>query len=162
MVFLTHAAPPVERELIALMTLAVKRRDEPPTVLRPAARLLPTSQESMLRERIHLFTSDQEVIEESHVDERESVLQPPSYEFIRAGGFGDARGVIVCADDCCGVGLERSLDDLARVYAGPVNRPTKQLLDRQDVMARIEQDEYEHLVLKACHCDGQVITCCAR
>ena len=58
--------------------------------------------------------------------------------------------------------MQGTLDDLARMHARPVDGSTRQLLDCQDVMARVQQNNDEHFVLEPRHRDAQIVARGAR
>ena len=102
-------------------------------------RLLPDLlQQPPLGQRHTGTVANDDVVEHAHVDEREGFAQAPGDVLVGLAGLGNAGGVVVGEDRRCGVVVQGTTHDLARVHARPVDAAAKQLLVRQDAVAVVE------------------------
>jgi len=82
--------------------------------------------------------ADDEMIEDTHVEECERLLQPPRDELIRLARLEDSRGVVVGEDHGGGIVAQGLPQHLARVDAGAIDGAAEELLERNETVAVVE------------------------
>lgn len=78
------------------------------------------SQESTFSEREFASLTDDQMIQDANVQERERVTQALRDELVRLAGLRHPGGVIVKQDHCGRVGLEDDACDFARMHRGTI------------------------------------------
>src|SRR5882724_3446560 len=102
--------------------------------------------------------ADDEVVEDSNVDERERLLEAPGDELVGLAGLGDSRrSVIVKEDHGGGVGLDDDARDLTRIHRGVVDRAAEENLGANQATAAVEQQEAEDLVRQRADLMAQIL-----
>jgi hypothetical protein len=86
------------------------------------------------------------VIEQPDIDERQRVAQAVRDDLIGLAWLGNSRRMIVGEYDGRGAMAQRLSDDLARVYAGAIDRAAKELLKSGQTVAVVEIKAAEHFV----------------
>ena len=97
------------------------------------------SNEPPLRQRYARPISDDEMVQQPDVDQRERLLHALRDELVGLAGFCNATGVIVVHDDRCGSGLEDDANHFARVHGCAVDRSSEEDLGAYEPMAIVEQ-----------------------
>ena len=80
------------------------------------------SDKSTFRERHAHAVADDDVVEQTDVDQRERLLDPHRDEFVGLAGLGDAGGMIVRHDERRRIALQSAFDDFSGVHTGTVDR----------------------------------------
>ncbi len=107
------------------------------------------SQKPPLGEADDALTPDHQMVEDADVDKLKGLFEPLRERFVRAAGFGVARGVVVHQDYRRGIMGQGALHDFARVDGGAVDGAAKQLLEGERAMAIVEEECAEDFVLKS-------------
>lgn len=93
-----------------------------------------------------LLAADDQVVEDSDVQEAQGLLQARCDFAVGFAGLRVAARVIVKQDDCGGAELESALSNDSRVDIAPVDGPGEQMLSGQDLVLGVEEENTEHLV----------------
>lgn len=101
--------------------------------------------------------TDHEMIKQSNVHQFEGRLQSAGDSLVSLTRLRDAGRVVMRQDHGGCIDRQRLLDHFSRVDAGPVNRATEQLLERDDPVPVVEIDAAEQLVFEASERDLQVV-----
>ena len=111
-------------------------------------RLVPGSEHTELRERDDVTCRDDEMVEQAYVDERQRLAQRAGKCGIGAARLGGAAGVVVRDDDGACVGVERQLDEFARVDGRLVDGAAKEFVGGEQAVAVVEQQGVKDFVLQ--------------
>jgi len=115
-------------------------------------------EEPPLREAGGIVAGDNDVIEDSNIDEGEGLLDALGDHFVCLGRFGDSARVVVGQDDGGGVMFESFLEDFAGVYGGAVDGAAEEVLASDQAMARVEVDQRKHLMRALRESGHQVVS----
>jgi hypothetical protein len=107
------------------------------------------SDKSIFGERVAPVRADDDVVENSHIDEGQRTLDRVRDRAIRHRRFWRAGWVIVREDDRGGVHLYRALQDLARIDGGLRQGSTGCFEEFDEAVLRIEEHHAENLVFQA-------------
>jgi hypothetical protein len=114
----------------------------PPIKVREASTQMASlliSKKSTFREGDGDPIADNDVIEESDVQEGKCLFEPLRNQFIRPARLSNARRVVVSNDHRSGIPLEGELDDFARMDARSIDRASEKLLEANQVVPFVEK-----------------------
>ena len=109
---------------------------------RGASRLQPPA----FGERNHLPVTDDEVVDEAHVNEREGLGEALGDDPVGGAGLGDPAGMLVERDERGGVVHHRPPHDDPGMRGSAVDGPLKDVLGEDRLVAVVEVDDAEDLV----------------
>ena len=112
-------------------------------------------QQTALRKRDNHLIADHKMIEQAHVHKLEPGLQPRRDPHIRATRLGHPGRMIVHHDDGGSAIGERRAHNFTRMDARPIKGSPKERLKTNHLMARVEQQDREDLVLQIAQTQSQ-------
>ena len=86
------------------------------------------------------------MIEHTHIDQRECVLEPFSDLFVGHAWFSYTRGMIVCKDHSSCIIVDNPMYDHTWIDTGAVNGAVKQFLEREYAVAIIQEQAGENFM----------------
>ena len=116
---------------------------------RPCAahRSMNESQPPSLSKRADLITANDQVIQQTNVDERQCLVQPARKLLVEFGGLWNAGGVVVVTHNTNRGTLEREFDDLCEGDACAVHPAAKEFLDRNKPVMAVQKDDAEDFMI---------------
>ena len=104
------------------------------------------SQKSRFREGKDGLGDDQ-MIEDAHVNERQSLHETPRDGLVRLTRLCEPRGMVMKQDQGSGVMSQSGLHDLARIDRGIRDGAAKEILDGDETMPAVEVQSTEDLMI---------------
>ena len=102
--------------------------------------------EAVLHEGVDGLPDDQ-MIEDSDVNQRKRLLEAPCNELIRRTRLRESRRMIVIEDDGSGVMPESRLHDFAGMNGSAADRPAEEILHGNQTMPAVEMQHAKDLIL---------------
>ena len=93
----------------------------------------------MLGERIAEPVTDDEVIENPDIDERQRLLQAPGDELVRLARLENSRWVVMGENERRGIVRQSLAQHLPGMHPGTVDRAAEQLLEGDEPVAVVEE-----------------------
>jgi hypothetical protein len=106
--------------------------------------------------------TDHQVVEDADVEETQGFFEAPSDSPVGCARLGVARGVVVEQHHSRSVVMQGPLGDDPRVDLARVNGACEDMLSRQNLMARVEEDHSEDFMWKRGAPGLQVVDCTGR